>query len=94
MEMNELELKLLKHEAAQHLAKLRKMQGMVILSEAGKTFVEAEIAELSEQIATMGRELRMKKAQRLGWTRLRNLVRNLVFSIVRGRRSERKEATR
>ncbi|OWA36742.1 hypothetical protein B9G55_01285 [Saccharibacillus sp. O16] len=94
MEMTELELKLFRYEAADHLMKLNSIRNAIVLSEAGKAFIDAEIAELSEQIATMDQDLHAKKAQRLGWTRLRNLLRNLVLSIVPGRRSERKEATR
>ncbi len=80
--MNEIELMLLKHEAFVHRAKLLNMRGMIVLSPEGKAFLNAEIAELTEQIETMSKELHEKKAQRLGWTRLRKHLHVLVLSIV------------
>ncbi len=82
MEMNELELKLLKQEAFVHRARLLNMRGMIVLSEAGKAFIDAEIAELTEQIETMDQELYTKKAQHGRWTRLRKHLHVLVLSIV------------
>lgn len=92
--MNELELTLLKHEAFVHRAKLLEMRNMIVLSEAGKAFLNAEVAELTEQIETMSEELHAKKAQRLGWTRLRKHLHVLVLSIVSADRRLRKGVSR
>lgn len=95
MNMNTLELKLLRHEATEHLARLRGMRRMVVLSEAGKAFINAEIAELTEQIETMDNELQdTKKARRVGRTPLRNHLRNLVSSILSRESLKRKGVTR
>lgn len=95
MEMNTLELKLLRHEAVEHLAKLRGMRKMVVLSEAGKAFVNAEIAELSEQIESMDKALQdNKKARRAGRTPLRTHVKNFVKSILTREALKRKGVTR
>jgi len=93
-QMNELELKLFRYEAADHLLKLHGMRNMMVLSEAGHAFIEAEIAELSEQIETMDQELHAKKAQRSGWTRLRKHLHVLVLSIVAVDRKMRKGVSR
>lgn len=92
--MNEIELMLLKHEAFVHRAKLLNMRGMVVLSPEGKAFLNAEIAELTEQIETMDQELHAKKAQRQGWTRLRKHLHVLVLSIVSADRRLRKGVSR